>query len=166
MCSSDLLEYPYARLFVNYTLIDPKGVQLQKKMLGNNLFDQKTGEPFGQSGIGDLFDHQFPLLKQYRFYNTGVYKLTFQQFMRKDTLEGVLAAGARQRLRELVGWAISKKTQKQIFYRWLINDTGKLEDENTDHVRFVVRPCPPAFVFQVLLFWPSILSLFWPFLLA
>jgi gliding motility-associated lipoprotein GldH len=97
------LEYPYARLFVNYTLIDPKGLQLQKKMLGNNLFDQKTGEPFGQSGIGDLFDHQFLLLKQYRFYKTGVYKLTFQQFMRKDTLEGVLAVGAR------VEFAESKK---------------------------------------------------------
>jgi gliding motility-associated lipoprotein GldH len=89
------LDYPYSRLFVNYALVDPTGVMLDAKMLGNNLFDQKTGEPFGQSGIGDLFDHQFPLLKQYRFYNTGVYKLTFRQFMRKDTLEGVFAVGAR-----------------------------------------------------------------------
>ena len=89
------LDYPYSRLFVNYALVDPKGAELQKKMVGNYLFDQKTGEPFGQSGIGDLFDHQFPLLQQYRFHQTGVYKITFEQFMRKDTLPGVMAVGAR-----------------------------------------------------------------------
>ncbi|MFM7856092.1 MAG: gliding motility lipoprotein GldH [Flammeovirgaceae bacterium] len=94
------IEYPYARLFVNYTLVNPKGVELEKKMVGNNLFDQKTGEPFGQSGIGDLFDHQFPLLKNYKFHQEGHYKIVFEQFMRKDTLEGVLAVGARVEVAE------------------------------------------------------------------
>lgn len=89
------LDYPFARLFLNYTLVNSKGVEIEKKMVVNNLFDQKTGEPFGQSGIGDLFDHQFPLLKNYKFHQTGLHKITFEQFMRKDTLEGVMAVGAR-----------------------------------------------------------------------
>ncbi|MFM8833549.1 MAG: gliding motility lipoprotein GldH [Cytophagales bacterium] len=89
------LDYPYSRLFINYTIVDPKNVELEKKMVGNYLFDQKTGEPFGQSGIGDLFDHQFPILQHYTFHQLGLHKITFQQFMRKDTLEGVMAVGAR-----------------------------------------------------------------------
>lgn len=89
------LDYPYSRIFVNYNLQDPTGMELAKKMIGENLFDQKTGEPFGQSGIGDLYDHQFPLLTDYVFHKTGKYKITFEQFMRQDTLQGVLAVGAR-----------------------------------------------------------------------
>jgi gliding motility-associated lipoprotein GldH len=89
------LDYPYSRLFINYTIVDPKNVVLEKKMVGNYLFDQKTGEPFGKTGIGDLFDHQFPLMKNYKFHQAGLHKITFEQFMRKDTLEGVMAVGAR-----------------------------------------------------------------------
>lgn len=89
------LDYPYSRLFIHYAIVDPKNVVLEKKMVSNYLFDQKTGEPFGESGIGDLFDHQFPLIKNYKFQQIGLHKITFEQFMRKDTLEGVMAVGAR-----------------------------------------------------------------------
>jgi gliding motility-associated lipoprotein GldH len=89
------LDYPYSRIFVNYTLQDSAGAELSKKLIAENLFDQKTGEPFGQSGIGDLYDHQFPLLSNYVFHQTGKYKITFEQFMRQDSLQGILAVGAR-----------------------------------------------------------------------
>jgi gliding motility-associated lipoprotein GldH len=89
------LDYPYSRIFVNYTLQDSTSANLEKKMIGENLFDQKTGEPFGQSGIGDLYDHQFPILSNYIFRTAGKYKITFEQFMRQDTLQGVIAVGAR-----------------------------------------------------------------------
>ncbi|MCA4894159.1 MAG: gliding motility lipoprotein GldH [Cytophagales bacterium] len=89
------LDYPYARLFVNYQLIDAKGTVVKKEMLSQNLFDIKTGEPNGRSGLGDVYDHQFGFLTNYSFKNSGKHKVRFEQFMRQDTLRGILAIGLR-----------------------------------------------------------------------
>jgi gliding motility-associated lipoprotein GldH len=89
------LDYPFARIFLNYTLIDSAGQELTKKLVYNDLFDQKSGRPFGESGLGDVYDHQFPLLSQYRFKAPGRYRIRLTQFMRQDTLKGVLAVGVR-----------------------------------------------------------------------
>jgi gliding motility-associated lipoprotein GldH len=88
------IEYPYARLFVNYDL-KSDSASLAKELISVYLFDQKTGKPFGESGIGDIYDHQFPILKNYTFKKTGTYQMNFQQFMRQDTIPGILAIGLR-----------------------------------------------------------------------
>ena len=89
------LDYPYARIFVNYDLQKQDSTSLNKKMIAEYLFDQKTGKPFGTSGIGDLYDHQFPILKNYSFEKAGTYKMKLNQFMRLDTIPGILAVGVR-----------------------------------------------------------------------
>ncbi len=89
------LEYPYARLFIQYTLSDSTGLQIEKNLNSQFLFDQKTGKPLGQSGIGDVFDHQFLLIEKQVFNYPGKYQLKIEQFNRQDTLRGVLAVGAR-----------------------------------------------------------------------
>lgn len=88
------LEYPYSRIFVNFIMSDSTGQVLSSKLVSNYLFDSKTGAPFGDSGIGDIYDHRFPLLNAYGL-KAGKYAVTLQQFMRVDTLNGVLAAGIR-----------------------------------------------------------------------
>jgi gliding motility-associated lipoprotein GldH len=89
------LEYPYARLFIQYTLSDSTGMPLDKELNAQFLFDQKTGKPEGTSGIGDVFDHQFLLLEKRVFSTPGKYTLKIEQFNRQDTLRGILAVGAR-----------------------------------------------------------------------
>jgi gliding motility-associated lipoprotein GldH len=89
------LDYPYARLFVHYALRDSAGRELQKKLVAEFLFDQKTGRPQGRSGLGDVFDHQFMLLNNYAFRQPGKYALELEQFMRLDTLQGILSVGVR-----------------------------------------------------------------------
>ncbi len=89
------VDYPYARLFVEYRLSDSLGTELSKKLTSQYLFDQKTGKPLGQSGIGDLFDHQIPILQDYQFTTPGLYKVRLEQFTRQDTLQGILAVGIR-----------------------------------------------------------------------
>jgi gliding motility-associated lipoprotein GldH len=86
-------DYPYSRLFVNYTLMDSTGKNLDQKLLQEYLFDAKTGQPFGRSGLGDLYDHQFLLKQNYKFPYRGSYKIKFEQFMRVDTLQGIVAVG-------------------------------------------------------------------------
>lgn len=94
------IEYPYARLFVNYEL-SGDSTSLFKELISVYLFDQKTGKPFGTSGIGDIYDHQFPILKNYTFRKAGTYQMSFQQFMRQDTIPGILAIGLRVEVAEV-----------------------------------------------------------------
>lgn len=89
------VSYPYARLFITYYLSDSSGQEIRKELVQAMLFDPKTGEPYGSSAIGDIFDHRIPLLRDYRFGYAGKYKMRFEQFMRTDTLQGVLAVGLR-----------------------------------------------------------------------
>ncbi len=89
------LAYPYARIFVMYHLYDSTGKELSRKLVMSDLFDQKTGRPLGDSGLGDVYDHQFPLLQHYPLKIPGNYSVKLDQFMRLDTLQGVIAIGIR-----------------------------------------------------------------------
>ena len=89
------LDYPYARIFVTYHLYDSNGSELAKKLLFNDLFDQKTGRPFGDSGLGDLYDHRFTILEKRKLNYKGKYSIKLDQLNRQDTLKGVVAVGIR-----------------------------------------------------------------------
>ncbi len=89
------VEYPYSRVFINYSLQDSLGTSISKNMISAFLFEEKTGKPLGSSGLGDVYDHQVPVLKNYHFKKSGKYNLRFEQFMRTDTLTGILAVGFR-----------------------------------------------------------------------
>ncbi|MBS1486351.1 MAG: gliding motility lipoprotein GldH [Bacteroidetes bacterium] len=89
------LDYPYARLFFNYELLSPDHTSIDKKLMSEYLFDQKTGKPYGTSGLGDVYDHQFSLLQNYSFKKAGAYHLKVEQFMRLDSLPGIMAVGLR-----------------------------------------------------------------------
>lgn len=87
--------YPYSRIFIRYSLQDSSKNELKNEMITSFLFDEKTGEPLGSSGLGDIYDQQPELLKDFKFSTPGKYSITFEQFMRTDTLQGVLAVGLR-----------------------------------------------------------------------
>ena len=87
--------FPYARLFMNYYLTDSSGKLLQKKLVQTFLFDRDTGKPFGSSALGDLYDHRIMLMNDHKFPYAGKFKLRFEQFMRTDSLQGILAVGLR-----------------------------------------------------------------------
>lgn len=89
------VSYPFSRLFFTYYLQDSLGLVLKKDLMSSMIFDPKTGKPFGKSGLGDIYDHQFAIVIGHKFPYPGVHRMKFEQFMRQDTLEGVLAAGLR-----------------------------------------------------------------------
>ncbi|SNS57701.1 gliding motility-associated lipoprotein GldH [Ekhidna lutea] len=86
--------YPFYNLYFQYTVKDSLDNILDQKLKQVNLFDPKTGEPYG-SGLGDLFDHSFVLEEDYQFPAEGTYSLSFEQYMRRDTLPFILSVGAR-----------------------------------------------------------------------
>src|SRR5258708_30907576 len=87
------VDYPFARLFVQFSLKDSVGSELRKKLVSAFLFDQITGRPQGNSGLGDVYDHRFPLLRHFEFNIPGKYRLALEQFLRKERLAGVPAVG-------------------------------------------------------------------------
>ena len=89
------VSYPYSRFFFTYYLQDSTGADTKTALMTEYLFDAKTGKPFGKSGIGDLYDHRFLLVKNHQFKHKGKYRVKFEQFMRTDTLSGILAVGLR-----------------------------------------------------------------------
>lgn len=86
--------YPFQNIYVIYSLKDTLGNKIDSTLVNRDLFHPKTGKPFG-SGLGDVFDHQFKILSDYRFDQPGVYRLKLQQFMRPDSLTEVVAVGVR-----------------------------------------------------------------------
>ena len=88
------VSYPYENIYVTYMLRDTLDNQLSEELINFNLFDPKTGEPFG-AGLGDVFDHQLPILDNYKFDHTGPYVFQLQQYMRMDSLPEIISAGLR-----------------------------------------------------------------------
>jgi gliding motility-associated lipoprotein GldH len=86
-------QYPYSRIFLNFSLSDTLGNNQHKALLNDFLFDPKSGAPFGKTGLGDLYDHQLSILSNYKFNRSGPYLVRLQQFMRTDTLEGIVSVG-------------------------------------------------------------------------
>lgn len=86
--------YPFYNLYFQYTISDSLGIVLSQELKKVDLFNAKTGEPYG-SGLGDLFDHSFPLQENYSFDEPGYYSLQLQQFMRMDTLPFIMSVGGR-----------------------------------------------------------------------
>ena len=88
------VSYPYENIYITYYLKDTLNNEIKKQLVNYNLFDPKTGKPFG-SGLGDVFDHQFLLLENFKFERPGPYVFEIQQYMRMDTLPEILSGGLR-----------------------------------------------------------------------
>jgi gliding motility-associated lipoprotein GldH len=86
------VNYPYGNIYVQYEILNSEGVVLEKALESYQLFDQKSGEPFGD-GLGDLFDHEFEMQENYHFPQPGSYTIRLTQFMRMDNLPLILSVG-------------------------------------------------------------------------
>ncbi len=86
--------YPYHNLYVTYYLEDSLSRTVISELDEMFLFNAKTGKSLGK-GIGDIFDHQIPVLEAYQFNAKGEYTFKVQQFMRMDSLPEILSIGLR-----------------------------------------------------------------------
>lgn len=89
--------YPYHNLYIKYALKDSTGDNLMEDLVNHNLYNEKTGEPYG-SGLGDIYSHQFILREDFTFPENGAYIVDLDQYMRQDTLKGIVSAGIRLEL--------------------------------------------------------------------
>ncbi|AZQ61019.1 gliding motility lipoprotein GldH [Flammeovirga pectinis] len=99
-------EYPFQNIYIKYSLTKVDSLQpdtlINDKMSDFQLFEVKTGEPFGHienstgfSSTGAVFVHPLLLRKKTSFPSKGTYKIDIKHYMRPDTLEGVIGVGYR-----------------------------------------------------------------------
>ena len=89
------VEFPHSNLYFKYALKDSEGGGLESELINFQLFNAKTGYPLG-NGVGDMFENQYELLTKYRFEQIGSYQLSFQQYMRYDSLPEIYSVGDRK----------------------------------------------------------------------
>ncbi len=84
--------YPYYNLYLTHYLSNAAGKIIHQKLDEVVLFDQTSGRPLGE-GLGDIYDHKVLVFKDFRFPNSGKYKIQIRQYMRQDPLLDIVSAG-------------------------------------------------------------------------
>lgn len=86
-------DYPYYNVYFIPKIEDEKGQIIKRAFVEAFLYDPKTGKPKG-SGMGDIYSHTYTLFSGLRFPHAGKYRVSFEQYMRTDTLKGIVSVGA------------------------------------------------------------------------
>ena len=88
------VKYPHRNIYIYYTISDSTNKILDEELRDFQLFHPKSGYPFG-NGSGNIREHNFDLLMGYEFPYAGHYKISFEQYMRYDSLPHVYSIGLR-----------------------------------------------------------------------
>lgn len=93
------VSYPARNLYLRIEIQDSLGHLLTSDLNNIELFDPKTGKPYGD-GLGDIFDHRVKVLDQFLFPEKGVYNVEVQHRMRDkimidNHLPDILSVGLR-----------------------------------------------------------------------
>jgi gliding motility-associated lipoprotein GldH len=86
------LDYEYYNLYVRHTLTGIEENVISTLLHEVILMDRRTGRPKG-TGSGGVFDFKVRAIRNQKFPRVGPYRLTLQQYMRRDPLPGIMAAG-------------------------------------------------------------------------
>lgn len=86
------LQYPYYNLYITKTFTGPDQKVISNTLEEVFLSNETTGKPYGH-GLGDLFDHKIPFIKNYKFPRSGTYTFTLTQSMRQNPLPFVMSVG-------------------------------------------------------------------------
>ena len=85
-------DYKYSNVFMLVHTLNPDKKTDQRRI--EIKLANESGKWLG-SGLGDLYDYQFPVFKKVKFPQQGFYRFELEQNMRDDTLMHIKAAGIR-----------------------------------------------------------------------
>ncbi|WKV10496.1 gliding motility lipoprotein GldH [Marivirga harenae] len=87
------MDYSYRNLYVKYEILDSTTV-IEEKLLNIDLFESKSGKPFGERQ-SEIYSHQLILEDSVYFADKGAFTIGLKQYMREKELEGVVSIGVR-----------------------------------------------------------------------
>lgn len=86
-------EYPFYNLYFVPQIEREDGKPFKRGMAEAFFYDAKTGKAKG-SGLGDIYSHRYVIFHGLKFNKSGKYRVKLAQFMRTDTLKGIVSVGA------------------------------------------------------------------------
>ena len=90
-------DYPYSNIIVKLTETDPNGKSTEE--IVTVTLAEKSGKWLG-SGLFNVITYQEPILGKRSFKSKGMYRIKLEQFMRKESLLHVSAAGVKVKQQE------------------------------------------------------------------
>jgi gliding motility-associated lipoprotein GldH len=85
-------QYPYYNLYLTRQVTGPDGKLISNTLEELFVSNEITGKPFGK-GLGDLFDHKVPIVKNHSFPKSGTYTFKLSQSMRQNPLPFIMSVG-------------------------------------------------------------------------
>ena len=85
--------FPYQNVYITCLLEDSTGHELTSQLINFQLFDEKTGKPFGKGN--SIYQHQQPVLEGYTFPYEGKFSVKAIQYMREVNLREMVSVGVR-----------------------------------------------------------------------
>lgn len=86
------LDYPYHNLFIQNFLYSPNNNKIISDIQEVILMDKKTGKPYGK-GFAGIYQNKFIAISSLQFTEKGTYTFRLKQYMREETLGGILSVG-------------------------------------------------------------------------
>jgi gliding motility-associated lipoprotein GldH len=93
------VSYPAQNIYLHIEIQDSTGRTLSSDLNNIELFDPKTGKPYGD-GLGDIFDHRVRVLENFQFPYAGPYQIDVEHRMRDkimvdNRLPHIMSVGVR-----------------------------------------------------------------------
>lgn len=86
-------DYPYHNCFFLTKILDSKGSLIKQGLAESFFYDAKSGKSKGQSS-GSIISHKYLIFNGLKFPKKQKYFVQIEQYMRKDTLLGIVSVGA------------------------------------------------------------------------
>lgn len=85
-------DYPFYNCYFIPQIKDSKGKILKRTLAEGIFYDPKTGKPKGE-GSGNLYNHSYLIFDKLSFKKGEKLTIEINQFMRRDTLQGIFSVG-------------------------------------------------------------------------
>lgn len=84
--------YPFYNCYYLAEVKNSQNQLIKKGLIEAIFYDPKTGKPKGE-GLGDMFNHHYTIFPAIPLKKGDKIKIQFRQFMRRDTLSGIISVG-------------------------------------------------------------------------
>lgn len=86
-------EYPFHNFYFLTSIINSKGETIKHGLAEAYFYNPKSGKSVGKSS-GSIIGHTYVILKNIKFPKNEKYIVQLEQYMRKDTITGIVSIGA------------------------------------------------------------------------
>lgn len=86
-------DYPFHNCYFLSKVFNSKGQVIKQGLAEAYFYHPKTGKSLSKNS-GSIIGHKYVIFNEMKFPEKGKYTVQIEQYMRKDTLKGIVSVGA------------------------------------------------------------------------